>query len=451
MISPKNLLAAALLLPLTLHAAPKRHVLVISIDGMGAQYLTQADRYGLRIPTLRQFQREGVYADGVIGVLPTMTYPSHTTMMTGVTPAEHGVYANQKFDPLGTLHGEAITEADTIKVKTLWQAAHDAGYTTASVGFPVTTDATGIDWLMPANGIFEGRSEDGAAAANADPKRHYDHPAGLRETLASDVAAMHATDLEQTRVAWTVAILRHYKPNLMTTHLGDLDHAEHATGPFSRESLAALEYLDGRIAMLVAEEIKIDPEAIIVIVSDHGFEPVEKTFHPGVLLTEAGLLVPATAQTPADWKASFWNTGGTAAIVLKDPTDSVTLATVDALLQKAAANPEYGIASILTKADLTKTGGFPTASFVLEMKPGFKIGNGRKGPAVTDTPHTGTHGYLPERPELYASFLMMGPGVAKGKDVGLIDMRQVATTLADLLRVTLSSNAKPTAIPYAKE
>ncbi|SEB54541.1 alkaline phosphatase family protein [Terriglobus roseus] len=450
MISYKNLLAAALLLPLTLHAAPRRHVLVMSIDGMGAQYLTQADKYGLKIPTLRQFKREGVYADGVIGVLPTMTYPSHTTMMTGVTPAEHGVYANQKFDPLGTLHGEAITEADTIKVKTLWQAAHDAGYTTASVGFPVTTDATGIDWLMPANGIFEGRSEDGAAAAKADPNRHYDHPAGLRETLAPDVAEMHASDLEQTRVAWTIAILRHYKPNLMTTHLGDLDHAEHTTGPFSQESLAALEYLDGRIALLIAEEKKIDPDAVIVIVSDHGFEPVEKTFNPGVLLTEAGLLQPAAAGAPGDWKASFWNTGGTAAIVLKDPTDKAVLTTVDALLQKAAANPEYGIASVLRKADIEKTGGFPTASFVIEMKLSFKIGNGRKGAVVTDTPHTGTHGYLPQRPELYASFLMMGPGVVKGKDVGLIDMRQVATTLADLLGVKLSSGAKAKAVAYAK-
>lgn len=449
----KNLVAvmAAMLLPLTLHAAPKRHVLVISLDGMGAQYLTQADKYDLKIPTLRQFMQQGTYADGVIGVTPTLTYPSHITMMTGVLPAEHGVYANQKFDPLGTLHGEAITDAHTVKVKTLWQVAHDAGYTTASVGFPVTTDAIGIDWLMPANAVFEGRGEDGGAAIAADPNRHYDHPAGLRETLAPDVEAMHATnDLEQRRVAWTVAILRRYKPDFMTTHLGDLDHAEHTTGPFSAESLAALEMLDGKVAMLIAEEKKNDPNATIVIVSDHGFEPVEKTFHPGVLLVQAGLLPAPGTVGAQDWKAAIWNAGGTAAIVLKDPSDAATTAAVQKLLQDAAARPEYGIAKVLSKAELTKTGGFPNASFLLEMKPGFKVGNGRKGAVVTDTPHTGTHGYLPERPELYASFLMMGTGVARGKDVGVIDMRQVAATLANVMGISLSPSSAEKAIPYGE-
>ena len=75
-------------------AGKKHHMLVISLDGMGATYLTKADEFHLRIPTLRKFMRDGTYAQGVTGVLPTLTYPSHTTMMTGVWPTVHGVYAN---------------------------------------------------------------------------------------------------------------------------------------------------------------------------------------------------------------------------------------------------------------------------------------------------------------------------------------------------------------------
>ncbi len=69
-------------------------------------------------------------------------------------------------------------------------------------------------------------------------------------------------------------MLRRYKPDFITTHLGDLDHAEHITEPFSTESLSTLEKLDSEVAMLMAEEKKNYPNAVIVIVSDHGFLPV---------------------------------------------------------------------------------------------------------------------------------------------------------------------------------
>src|SRR5262245_9338281 len=59
-------------------------VLVISVDGMHPDYVLKADQYGLKIPTLRHILSDGVHASGVRGVLPTVTYPSHTTMMTGV-------------------------------------------------------------------------------------------------------------------------------------------------------------------------------------------------------------------------------------------------------------------------------------------------------------------------------------------------------------------------------
>jgi len=356
--------------------------------------------------------------------------------MTGVWPATHGVYANQKFDPLGSLHGEAITEASTVKVKTLWQAAHDAGYTTASVGFPVTTGAAGIDWLMPANAAFEGRSEEGSAAP-ADPNRHYDHPAGLRETLAPDLAGMKDVDIEHTRFAWTLAILRRYKPELMTTHIGDLDHAEHATGPFSAESFATMEFLDQQVATLMEVERTIDPDAIIAIVSDHGFEPVEKTFNINVLFSEAGLMGKDV------WKAAPWITGGTAAVVLKDPKDADVLKQVRVLLDKAAATPEYGIAAVLSHDELVRRGGSPEASFLVEMKPGYKFGTARQGKVLVEGKRTGTHGYLPERPELRASFLMVGKGIAHGRDLGVIDMRVIAPTLAAVLGVKLEAAEKP--------
>src|SRR5687767_7499904 len=75
-------------------------LLLISIDGLHPDYVTKADRYGLKIPHLRKFVADGTYATGVIGVVPTVTYPSHTTLVTGVAPAQHGIHSNTPFDPL---------------------------------------------------------------------------------------------------------------------------------------------------------------------------------------------------------------------------------------------------------------------------------------------------------------------------------------------------------------
>ena len=83
-----------------LAAAP---LLVISIDGLHPSYVIEADRRGVDIPVRASFVRDGAYASGVIGVLPTVTFPSHTTLVTGVSPAEHGIVANTPFDPLHTI------------------------------------------------------------------------------------------------------------------------------------------------------------------------------------------------------------------------------------------------------------------------------------------------------------------------------------------------------------
>ena len=74
-------------------------MLLISIDGLRPGDLTEAEQRGLKIPNLRRFLVEGSYAQGVIGVLPTVTYPSHTTLLTGASPARHGIVGNNTFDP----------------------------------------------------------------------------------------------------------------------------------------------------------------------------------------------------------------------------------------------------------------------------------------------------------------------------------------------------------------
>ena len=95
-------------------------LVMISIDGLRPDYVTAADAHALKIPNLRRFLKDGAFADGVTGVIPTVTYPSHTTLITGVWPARHGVLGNTTFDPLGKNQGGWYWYAEDIKVPTLW-------------------------------------------------------------------------------------------------------------------------------------------------------------------------------------------------------------------------------------------------------------------------------------------------------------------------------------------
>src|SRR5580692_3260257 len=124
-------------------------LLVISLDGMRPDYVLKADEHGLKIPHLRRMLAEGAHATGVRGVLPTVTYPSHTTILTGVWPAKHGIYTNTTFDPLGTNFEGWYWYSEDIAVPTLWDAAAQAGMAVGSVSWPVSVGAKAIRYNIP--------------------------------------------------------------------------------------------------------------------------------------------------------------------------------------------------------------------------------------------------------------------------------------------------------------
>lgn len=107
----------------------EKRALIISLDGLDARYLAEPDKYNLRILTPRRLMREGVTAArGIIAVYPTVTYPNHTTMITGALPARHGIFGNDVFEPpdwIQTRSGHWF--AGDIKAQTLWDAARVKG------------------------------------------------------------------------------------------------------------------------------------------------------------------------------------------------------------------------------------------------------------------------------------------------------------------------------------
>jgi hypothetical protein len=83
--------------------------------------------------------------------------------------------------------------------------------------------------------------------------------------------------------------------------------------------------------------------------------------------------------------------------------------------------------------------GFPGAAFIVGMREGFRLADGLEGPVVKPGAPGGTHGFLPNTQAMDASFFLVGPGVPGGRNLGRIDMRDIAPTLANLLGLSLPS------------
>jgi predicted AlkP superfamily pyrophosphatase or phosphodiesterase len=426
-------------------AAP---VLMISIDGLKPEYILEADARGLKLPYLRTLVRDGTYADGVVGVWPTLTYPSHTTLLTGVTPAEHGIYNNVEFDPERHFSGAWNWYAPEIRVPTLWNVAHNAGLRTASVGWPVSAGATDVDDLIPEYW----RTDDPSHAVNPLDREliaALSRPAAMLgeiETVAGPYMMGNDTSIggDETKTRYSIEILRRLKPSFMTIHLSSLDDVQHAHGPFSDEANQTLEAIDGMVARLADAALKIDPSTVVLIVSDHGFLTLSHAVNLNVPFAQAGLIQAApnsnpTSPTIASWKAMPWTAGGMAAIMLHDASDRQTEQQVRELLAKLAADENNGIHEILDRDAMKKRGGFPDAAFVVVLKQGYYLaGAGLTGSAVAPVPgRRGSHGFSPEFPEMRASFFMAGAGIAHHRDLGVIDMRQIAPTVARILNVPM--------------
>jgi len=423
--------AVAALLPLA--AAPDTpRVLLISIDGMMPGAYTDPALVS-RTPTLRRLAAEGVWADGVIGVTPTVTYPSHTTMITGVEPARHGVYDNRILDPENRSNGAWYWYARAIQVPTLPGAVRARGLTAAGVTWPVSIGMD-LDFNAPEY-VGTSRHPEGVQLLKA-----LSTPRSLFE--AAELARGQAFGWPQTdrdRTDLTSFILRTYAPNLTMLHLIELDSAQHTYGPGSPEALDALARLDRYVGELVAAARKAPggDQTTVAIVSDHGFLPLTTQLQPNAALKEAGLLDVSATGAVLGWRAWSHSAGGSAYIYVKDSIDRPRVA---ALLETLKKDPANGIRAVWTADDLAKAGGHPDAQFGIDMADGFYTGNAHdtlRKPSASK----GGHGFSPDRQALHASLILAGPAVRRRGSLGVVRLTQVAPTLAGILGVALDARA----------
>lgn len=437
------MIRSLLLLLAFLFAAPAlaAPVVMISIDGLRPIEWQRRDN-GLELPALRALAGGGTSA-AVAGVLPTVTYPSHATLMTGAAPRRHGIASNQTFDPLRRNDDGWYWYASDVQAQTLWQAAVGGGKRVINVHWPISVGISGLAANLPQIWRKGTADDDKLIAALATPGLPAalvadagPYPPGIDESIAADEArALHA-----------IALLRRTQPDFATIYLTAFDHEQHEAGPDTALARAVLVRIDAAVGRIVAAARAIDPQTLIVIVSDHGFTATSRTTNLVVPFIKAGLIrLSSDGRSIAGWDAMPWDAGGSAAITLARPGDAALNARVAAVLAQIAADPDAGIDRVIDSAGVAAAGGSADAAFWVNCKPGWLMGDSLTGTQGEATSTRGTHGYFPDVPAMRASLIANGPGIAAGKDLGVIDMRSIAPAVAARIGVKLRDAQTPPA------
>jgi predicted AlkP superfamily pyrophosphatase or phosphodiesterase len=410
-----------------------RHVILISLDGFPAVAL---DNPRTPVPTLHRLVREGARAAAVIPVNPVVTWPNHTTYVTGVTPAKHQVMFNGLLtrDATGLPKIEPWRpKREMVKASTLYDVAHAAGLTTAQVDWVAIHEPETITWAFAerpnADGVIEKEMvASGLVSAEDIQTFNTNTAAAWRDQVWTD-AAVH--------------ILERHKPNLLLFHLLALDSVHHTYGSGTLASTTAMAFLDAQVARLMAalERSGLADRTTVVVLADHGFRTARRTINPNVALRSAGLIRGEGVARQTDAWTMPW--GGAAGIYL---TDKSARATLLPRIEAALAGVE-GVDRVATGAALAELGlPDPATSdqapdLVVAARDGYDFGRADTGALVvdTDSTHVGHHGALNTEASMRALFLAWGHGIKPGVRLGDVRAIDVAPTIAEWLGVSLPS------------
>jgi predicted AlkP superfamily pyrophosphatase or phosphodiesterase len=420
--------------------APKdRLVVLISVDGLPADYFRDPR---IHMPTMRRLAEEGASAEGMRCSFPTVTWPNHTTLVTGVPPARHGVLSNSYFDrsagKLVPLLPDPLFDKDQIvQAPTIYDVAHEAGLKTAGIIWPATRNARTLDWTVPDCGTKE-LWDKYATASWMEELRAEGIPVDQQESWCKSNAGVQR-DWMYARAA--AQVIRRHRPNLVLLHLVEVDHVEHAKGPRTPDAAWAASQADDRVRDVVEAigAAGLQDRATVFVVSDHGFFGYTKTIFPNVALRKAGLIT-MDGEKIASRRAIAVPAGGAALVYILDASRR---AEIREQLTGMFSGLE-GVRAVLEPKDFARWGmTTPEADprmgdLVIAAKEGYSFSDTTAGDELmTEGPLKGTHGTLPDDPKLYATFIAWGAGIRRGARLPVTDSVNVAPTLARLLGLDL--------------
>jgi len=404
-------------------------VFLFSIDGMRTDYLQQARALGL--PTLTRLIEGGTLASASQTVWPAVTFPSHTSMVTGVNPAKHGIWNNNVFGPLDANRNNHYFYQD-ITAKTIFDAAQELGLTAMGIDWPVTVGA-------PLDPLFPGNDDDPSTLDEA--KWLWNTIKGPIKKVLPNPQALFGLLLDPQRAAIAMEFLDYKTPDLFAFHFNDLDGAEHAHGYMINEAIKTLKMIDSLLGQMLAklDRMGLLANGTVIIASDHGFLNTTGTeISPGALLNALGVIGPGPSGYPP-WQAWPDCSSGVCPIFIHPNASASVRDTVDQAVKILLSEPAYGIIKAYSAAEVAALGCWPGAHVMLQLDTKYQFGgfHDTTGDVIQCCGSRGQHGYASTLPEMHASFLINGPRIKANNKIGMIHIIDIAPTIAHIMGLNL--------------
>ncbi len=360
----------------------KPYVILISIDGFRYDYF---DRYQPEF--FLKMRKKGVAAQAMIPSFPSVTFPNHYTLVTGLIPPHHGIIGNTMYDPstqewYSIRNAKAVKNPDWYGGMPIWSLAESQNLLTACYYWP------------------------GSEAPIAGYYPSYYYPYSETTGVAKRIEEV---------VKW-LKLPEARRPHLITFYMPQVDHAGHTFGPESMETESAVYFVDAAIKQLDKEVRKTGLPVNFIVVSDHGMIGLN-TAHP--------LSLPKVKPNLVE---EIVNNGTYASVFVKKKEE---VKKVYKAIRKGAPQ-EY---KVYLKTEVPKKYHFSDQEDTFNREGDIVL--------IAEAPYyfskngtipKGSHGYLPEdTPEMKTVFTAWGPNIKKHKKINAFKNIQVYPLLANLL------------------
>lgn len=365
-------------------------VLLLSIDGLRADMVDRGHS-----PNLARLAREGVRSVGMSPSYPSLTFPNHYTLVTGLRPDHHGIIHNSmRAEDLGDFrldNRDAVTNPAWWGGEPIWVGVEKAGYKSAT-------------WSWPG-------SEAAIQGVHANQWHAYDESVPLPERM-------------QLVLSWLQGAPDGHKPRLVAAYMEQVDKAGHNHGPDSPEYAAAVRQVDAAIGQLL-DGMRRDgmlDQTNVIVVSDHGMANVPD----GQVIATEDMVAPEIAREVSVGQSVGFT-----------PQPGREREAEKALL---GAHPHY---DCWKKEHLPARWHYGThpriPPIVCQMHEGWDALT-RKSIARRPPGSRGSHGYDPALPSMQAVFVARGPSFRQGLLLPRFDNVDVYPLLARLTGITAAPN-----------
>ena len=412
-----------------------RHVVVVSVDAMVYEDLEILSKLHAFEPIWDQTAR----VDRVKSIYPTITYPCHSTMMTGVYPDKHGVI-NNEHAMLCAKSAPWQHMRESVKAKTIFDYAKEQGLSTAAVFWPVTGNDKNIDYLIDEYWPQHGESTEQCFRDSGSSDEVIEKIIRPNKKLVENRHRKHPW-ADAFVMQCACDILTEFKPNLLMIHPANVDAYRHETGLFTTKVETGLHETNLWISQLVkaADDAGILDKTDFFIVSDHGQMNIRRCVALNVLLAEKGLIDVDENGEIRDWTAFAKSGGLSACVYLKNPDNQDNWNRTKAFLDELVAGETAGVSQVFTEAEAREKhhlgGDF---AFVLETDDYTSYANDWTRPLVRPQDNRNyrfgraTHGYLPEKgPQ--PTLIAFGPHMKPGAVLSNANLVDEAPTFAHAL------------------